>query len=395
MKLARRLSSISVSPTIAVMQEAQRLKLQGIDIIDFGPGEPDFPTPAFVKEAGIDSINHDFTRYTASSGIQELRQAVAHKYNREWGTDFSAANVIITAGAKQAVFNVCMAVLDPGDEVLIPVPYWVTFPEVVKLAGARPVELQTNEMEGFVLDPEAVAALVGENTRGLIVTTPNNPTGAVIPGEKMARLAGLGRENGVFLLFDETYEYFTYGPHKHVSLASFVRASDDFFAIVGSMSKTYSMTGWRIGYAVGNRTLIDKIGEFQSHASGNPASISQKAALAALSGDAALVSAMREEYCRRREFVLQILGEIPGFSCNRPDGAFYVFPNVSQYLRSGKIPDSEGFSRYLLREARVATVPGSAFGLEGYIRISYATSMENLKAGLSRIREAVMKLADR
>jgi aspartate aminotransferase len=395
MKLARRLSSISASPTITVMQEAQRLKKQGIDIIDFGPGEPDFPTPGPVKQAGVDSINADFTRYTASSGILELRQAVADKYNREWGTDFGSSNVIITAGAKQAIYHACMALFEEGDEVLNPAPYWVTFPEVIKLTGATPVDLHTRDADGFVLDPDDVAAALGTKTRGLIVTTPNNPTGAVIPREKVGQIAELGRKRGIFLLFDETYEYFTYGIHKHASLASFVKASDDFFAVVGSMSKTYSMTGWRVGYVVANKLLIEKIGEFQSHASGNVTSISQKAALAALTVDTKVVKVRQEEYCCRRELVLQALEGIPGFRCNRPDGAFYVFPNVSECLRRLSIANSAEFSRFLLREARVATVPGSAFGLEGYIRISYATSRENLKEGLSRIKQAVSSLPGR
>jgi len=392
MKIATRLAGISVSPTIAVMQEAQRLKRQGVDIIDFGPGEPDFPTPEPIKQCGIEAIRADFTKYTASSGILELRQAVADRYNREWGTDFNADNVIICAGAKQAIYNVCMSVFEQGDEVLNPVPYWVTFPEVVRITGARPVDLMTNEQDGFILSAEAVAQAIGSATRGLIVSTPNNPTGAVLPSGEVQRIAALGRKRDLFLVFDETYEHFTYGARKHVSLASFVRSSDQFFAIVGSVSKTYSMTGWRIGYILGNAELISKIGEFQSHASGNPASVSQKAALSAITGDPAIVKAMREEYERRREFVLGAVAEIPGFICCRPDGAFYVFPNITACLKSSGLADSQELTQYLLREARVAVVPGSAFGLDGYLRISYATSMTNLREGLHRIREAVVRL---
>jgi aspartate aminotransferase len=395
MKIARRLGGISASPTVAVMQEAQRLKQQGVDVIDLGPGEPDFPTPAPIKQAGIEAIRSDFTKYTASSGISELREAVAAKLNREWGADFSAANVIITAGAKHAVYSVCMAVFEEGDEVLNPVPYWVTFPETVRIAGATPMDLPTQEAQGFVLDPGAVEAALGPRTRGLIVNTPNNPSGAVIPADGVRRLVEIGRSHGVFLLFDETYEHFTYGESRHVSLASFVKAADDFFAIVGSTSKTYSMTGWRIGYVVASRDLIDKIGEFQSHASGNPASVSQKAALAALKSDPQLVDAMREEYSRRRAYVLEEVARIPGFSCARPEGAFYVFPNVSACLRDTGPRTSQELAAFLLREARVATVPGSAFGLEGYLRLSYATSMENLREALTRVRTAVTRLLAR
>ncbi|MFB3905378.1 MAG: pyridoxal phosphate-dependent aminotransferase [Acidobacteriota bacterium] len=392
MKLAKRLSGISASPTMAVMQEAQRLRKQGIDVIDFGPGEPDFPTPEPIKQAGIEAIQADFTKYTASSGIAELRQAIADKYNREWGTDFTPANVVVSCGAKHAIYNVCTTVFEEGDEVLNPVPYWVTFPEVVKMTGARPVDLATTENEGFILKAAAVEAALGARTRGLIVNTPNNPTGAVIPGDEVGRIAEIGRRHNLFLLFDETYEYFTYGPTKHVSLASFVKAADDFYAIVGSASKTFSMTGWRIGYILGSNPLIDKIGEFQSHAAGNPTSVSQKAALAAILSDPSLVKAMQEEYCRRREYVLNTIVEIPGFSCPRPDGAFYVFPNITACLKTSRIHDSQEFARFLIKEARVTTVPGSAFGMEGYIRISYATSMENLREGLQRIKAAVTRL---
>jgi aspartate aminotransferase len=321
----------------------------------------------------------------------ELREAVAEKLNRQWGADFSAANVIITAGAKHAIFNVCMAVFEEGDEVLVPAPYWVTFPETIKIAGATPIDLLTDEAARFVLDPGAVEAALGARTRGLVVNTPNNPSGAVIPADGIRALAELARRRNLFLLFDETYEYFTYGDSRHVSLASYVKADDDFFAIVGSVSKTYSMTGWRIGYIVGRRDLVDKIGQFNSHAAGNAASVSQKAALAALKSDPELVRAMREEYCRRRSFVLEQIKGIPGFSCAQPDGAFYVFPNVAECLSRGGFASSEELATFLLREARVATVPGSAFGLEGYLRVSYATSMENLGEALARIRAAVLR----
>lgn len=389
MKFAKRLAGISASPTMAVMQEAQRLRKQGIDVIDFGPGEPDFPTPEPVKDAGIAAIQENFTKYTASAGIQELRQAVADRFNGAWNTGFSWANVVITCGAKHAIYNVCTSVFEDGDEVLNPVPYWVTFPEVIKIAGATPRDLPTREEDGFVLQPSDVAAALTPATRGIIVNTPNNPTGAVIPGAAVRRLAEWARERGIFLLFDETYDYFTYGDEPHVSLAAFVKPSEDFYAIVGSLSKTYSMTGWRVGFCLGCRELIAKIDEFQSHQTGNAASVSQRAALAALKSGPEAVEKMKQEYRRRRDFVLEYLREIPGFCCARPEGAFYVFPNVSECLRSTGIPNSVELARFLIQEARVAVVPGSAFGADGYIRISYATSMENLGEGLARIKEAV------
>lgn len=389
MKFAKRLSGISASPTMAVMQEAQRLKKEGIDVIDFGPGEPDFPTPEPIKSAGIQAIQANFTKYTASAGIEELRRAVADKYNREWNSSYTSAHVVISCGAKHAIYNVCSAIFEEGGEVIIPAPYWVTFPEVVKITGATPKFVETREKENFILDASDVESALTPRTRGIIINTPNNPTGAVIPERTIQQLAQLARSRKIFLLFDETYEYFSYGKDPHVSLASFVKPDEDFYAIVGSVSKTYSMTGWRIGYIVGNRELIEKINEYQSHQSGNPTSISQKAALAALQSDPELVRSMKQEYEARRSFVLSYLNTIPGFSCAIPDGAFYVFPNVVRCLEATGFKNSEEFARFLIQEARVTTVPGSAFGVEGYLRISYATSMEKLKEGLSRIKAAV------
>ena len=315
MKLANRFADISASPTMAVMQEAQRLKKQGIDVIDLGPGEPDFPTPEPVKRAGIEAIEQNFTKYTASAGIVELRQAVAEKFNQTWGTDFTASHVLISCGAKHAIYNVCMTVFEERDEVLIPVPYWVTFPEVVKMTEATPRPVPTQEENGFVLELAAIEAELNDRSRGIIVNTPNNPTGAVIPGAIVEKLVELARQRHIFLLFDETYDYFTYGDQPHTSLASFVESSEDFYAIVGSLSKTYSMTGWRIGFCVGNKELIRKMNQFQSHATGNPTSISQKAGLAALESSPEMVQAMKEEYEHRLHLVLDLIKEIPDISC--------------------------------------------------------------------------------
>lgn len=391
MRIARRLSQISASPTMVVMQEAQELRSRGIQVIDLGPGQPDFPTPDSVKQAGFDAIQANFTTYTPSAGIKELREAVAQKYNQEWGTSFRAANVIITCGAKHAIYDLCMTAFDEGDDVLNPAPYWVTFPEVIKLAGARPVDVPTREEDGFILTAEAVERAITPQSRGLIVNTPCNPTGAVVPRSHIGEIVELARSRNLFLLFDETYEHFIYGGEGHCSLAAFLGAQDHGYSIVGSFSKTYSMTGWRVGYCVGHAELIEKIDEFQSHQTGNPTSISQKAALAALRAGTADFERMRQEYHRRRDFVLSEMERIPGFSCVRPEGAFYVFPNVQACIDAVGCGDSTGFAKFLLQEARVATVPGSAFGAEGYIRLSYATSMENLREGMHRIREAVSR----
>jgi aspartate aminotransferase len=371
------------------MQEALELRSQGIDVIDLGPGEPDFPTPISIKEAGIEAVNSDFTKYTPASGIKELREGLAEDLNRKWGSHLSGSNVIVTCGAKHALFNVCMTVFEEGDEVLNPCPYWVTFPEVIKMTGARPVNVGTSEASGFVLTTSAVAKKLTGETRGLIINTPNNPTGALIPAETLKELVDLARAKDIFLVFDETYEYLTYEGKQHTSIASCVDPSTDDFALLGSFSKTYSMTGWRIGYCAGPVELIEKMGQLQSHQTGNPTSISQIAAVEALAGGNRELETMRLEYEKRRRLVLEGLALIPGFSCAPPFGAFYAFPNVSEAMRNVGIRTSQEFSRFLIQEARVATVPGSAFGIEGYIRISYATSVDNLREGLNQIREAV------
>ena len=389
MKLTKRMASISPSPTMAVMQAAQELKSQGIDVVDLGVGEPDFPTPQSIKQAGIDAIEGDFTKYTAAAGIPELRQAVADRYNQKWGTDFSGANVVASSGSKHSIYNVCMALFEEGDEVLLPNPYWVTFPEVIKMTGAVPCEVETSQENGFILQVEDVEKAITSKSKGIVVNTPSNPTGAVIPGPIVEELVDLARSKGLFILFDEAYDCFTYGESSHVSVASFVKSSDDFFAIVSSVSKTYSMTGWRIGFSVGHPDLMKKLTAFQSHQAGNPTSISQKAALYALQSDPRLVQEMKEEYEKRRDLVLRSLNELPGFSCPPPDGAFYVFPRVADCMERMGVSTSAEFSKFLIQEARVATVPGSAFGMEGYIRISYAASLDQLTEAFSRIKAAL------
>lgn len=383
------MSALSASPTMAVMLEAQELRSRGIDVIDLGPGQPDFPTPESVKAAGIHAIEQDFTVYTPAAGIKELRQGIADQFNRKWGTTYSYENVIVTAGAKPAIYDVCMAAFDEGDEVLIPSPYWVTFPEVVKLAGASPRFLPPREDHHFILSLAEVQSALNSRTRGLIVNTPNNPTGAVIPGRTTGHLAGLAREQDLFLLFDETYADFTYGSEPHISLAKYAAADDFPYAVVGSFSKSHSMTGWRVGYCIGPVPLIRKINEFQSHQTGNPTSISQKAAVAALRLGEEYFGPIRSEYRRRRDLSLQAILDLPGFRCRVPEGAFYLFPNVEECMGRLGCTTSQEFSSFLLREARVATVPGSAFGVEGFIRLSYAASEDLLKEAFKRIRQAV------
>ncbi len=389
MQFANRLGGITASPTIAVMQEALKLKAQGIDVIDLGPGEPDFPTPDAVKAAAIAAIKSDFTKYTPTIGTAELRKGVADHFNRDWNSEFEATHVALSAGAKHTIHNLCMSCFQAGDEVLIPAPYWVTFPEVVKVTEAVPRIIETREEDNFELRPEVVEAAIGPRTRGLILNTPNNPTGAVIPRAAMEEIYQICRERSVLLLSDETYDHFVYGGHEHFSIAAVAAPDDPFFAIISSFSKTYAMTGWRVGYCITAAERIKKVADYQSHESGNPTSISQKAALAALSLDPSVIAEMTDEYSHRKDLVLEMVDQIPGVSCPRPNGAFYAYPNVSEAMRLTGCPTSVDFSRLLIKEARVATVPGSAFGTEGYIRLSYATSRENLREGLTRIRRLV------
>jgi len=389
MKFAKRLLGISPSSTMTVMLKAQQLRDQGVDVIDLSVGEPDFDTPDSIKLAGIEAIRENFTKYTSAAGILELRQAVAEKFNRECNGQFSAANVMITCGAKHAIYNTCLALFESGNEVLIPVPYWVTFPEVIKMSGALPKKVMTYAEDGFVLQVKRVREQLSSKTSGVVFNTPNNPTGAVAPVAILRELVDLCRERDIFLLSDETYEYLTYGDEVHTSVASLIQPSDSFYAVVGSLSKTYAMTGWRIGFCVSHPERIEKMSAFQSHQTGNPTSISQWAAVSALKSGTDLVKPMQKEYQSRREFVISALEEIPGFSCALPSGTFYAFPDVSACMKMLGVNNSEELADFLIQEAAVAVVPGSAFGLEGYIRISYATSIEKLKEAFSRIRRIV------
>ncbi|HEY3130343.1 MAG TPA: pyridoxal phosphate-dependent aminotransferase [Acidobacteriota bacterium] len=391
LRLSRRVQSLEISPTTAVMQEANRLKRQGVDVIDFGPGEPDFATPENIKAAAHLAISQNFTKYTEVAGIVPLKQALVDRYKRDWGADYQPGEIIFCAGGKQALFNLALALFEEGDEVIVPAPYWVTFPEQVRLAGARPVFLNVPEREEFILRARMLEPVISDRTRAIIVNSPNNPTGAVIPEEEIRKLVDLARAQNIMLISDETYERFSYRTDRAFSAAALWNKAREHVIVVSAVSKTYAMTGWRIGYALGPSTIISAAANIQSHATSNPASVSQKAALEAITGDQSSVEEMKAEYRRRRDFAHAELVKIPGVRCDLPEGAFYLFPNVSDYLRPN-VPDSVALAKYLLNEAGVAIVPGSAFGAEGYVRISYATSMELLADGIGRMRVALEKL---
>jgi len=383
MKFADRVSRISVSQTMAVNEKALQMRAQGIDIVDFGAGEPDFPTPDNIKQAGIEAIQSNFTRYTSIGGTPDLRKAIVEHHARIFGSRYDVAECLVNVGGKHAIFNTVSAVVDNGDDVLIPTPYWVSFADIARYAGGRTVFAETREAEGFRLTAALVEKALTPATKLLIANSPNNPSGAVIDDQEFVRIAALCRQRGVILLSDECYARFLYDGMRPFSLGSQTEFRDT-VVIAGSLSKTYAMTGWRIGYVLGPRELIAAVQKIQSHSTSNPPSISQKAACEALTGSQDSVGMMLAEYARRRDLVVENLNAIPGIRCTPPGGAFYAYPNISSAFSRG-IKDSLDFSVRLLEESHVAVVPGSAFGTTEHIRISYATSMAQLERGIDRI----------
>ena len=390
MRLAKRVGRLSPSPTMAVSEEAKRLRSEGRKVVDFSIGEPDFNTPDNIKGRGHRAIDENFTRYTSAPGIQDLREAVVEKYRHQYGVDYSVPEVVVSCGAKHTLFNLAFVLFEEGDEVLLPVPYWVTFPEQFKMVGAVPVEVMTREEDDFVLKASALEAKVTPRTRAMVVNTPNNPTGAVIPAEEMDRIVDLALDRELMIIFDECYEFFVFDGNKHTSLAQYADRARHVSLLVNTASKTYAMTGWRIGYLVAPREIAKSVSNVQSH-SANPASVSQKAALESILGNQDSVPQMIAEYERRRRFVVERLNGMAGLSCANPGGAFYAFPNISSYF-GREVRGSVEFSTWLLRQSGVAVVPGSAFGMEGHVRISFATSMENLVTGMDLMEDALANI---
>lgn len=382
-QLADRVNRIAVSPTMAVMAAADQLKAKGVDVADFGAGEPDFPTPEHVKRAAIKALEENKTKYTATPGIAPLRQAVCDWHAAQLGSSYQPAESIITVGGKHAIFNAICSLINAGDEVVIPAPYWVSYPDMVKYAGGKPVIVETRESEGFALQAADLERAITSRTRIVIVNSPSNPAGAVIPNAEFEKILGVCQKKGVWLLSDECYSHFTYGDAKPFSIAS-VPGSKSRLIIAGSCSKTFSMTGWRIGYVLAPQPLVSAIGKLQSQSTSNPTSIAQYGALEALRGPMDSVGTMLAEYSRRRERIVAGLRAIPGVTCNAPQGAFYVFPNISKHYNA-EMRDDTAVSKALLDRAHVAVVPGEAFGAPGYIRMSYATSLDRIEEGLRRL----------
>ena len=391
-RFSDRVTAMQESPTLAVLNRATALISQGVDVVDFGPGEPDFATPQKVGEAGKRAIDRGFTKYTNASGTKALRDGIAERYNRRWGTSLGLENVIAGSGGKQELFNLMMALIRDGDEVIIPSPYWVSFPDQVAFAGGKPVFAQTSADNYFRPTFADIEAVATERTRGVILNSPCNPTGAVIRENELAQIVEWCAARGAFLVYDETYELFVYEGNEHVSAIKWFERHPETVVVVNSMSKTFAMTGWRLGYAIAHPEIISALGKIQSHSTSNPSTVSQLAAVEALNGVDADVKRMYDAYCERRAYLVPALEAIDGICCADPDGAFYVFPDVSEFFGKRGIKDSQDFANFLLDEARVAVVPGGAFGADDFVRISYATSMERIREGVARIAEAVGKL---
>ncbi len=390
-RIANRISLISVSTTLKVSTDAEKLRSEGVDVVDFGAGEPDFPTPENIKQAAIRAIEQNFTKYTPAAGTAELRAAVCERHARDFGTDYRPAECMITVGGKHAVFNLTQALLDAGDEVIIPVPYWVTYKDVVNYAGGKCVFVETDEANGFALTASMVERHLTPRTRMAILNSPSNPSGALVEREEFERIFQLASARGIYLLTDECYSKFLYDSQPF-SIASIPGARNTVL-VAGSLSKTYAMTGWRMGYALAPAPIVAAINKLQSHSTSNATSISQKAAVEALRGPQDSVTAMLAEYRRRRDFTVARLRRIPGVTCAEPRGAFYAYPNIAVALGKNGIETPTQFSERLLAEARVAVVPGEAFGTDRHVRVSYATSMSELERGLDRIHRFIERLA--
>ena len=389
MHLTDRINRIQISPTSAVIAEAEKLKSRGVDIADFGPGEPDFPTPDHIKHAAIRAIEQNFTKYTPTGGIQPLREAICAWHKRELGSNYEPKECVVNVGGKHSIFNAVSVLVQQGDEVIIPAPYWVSYPDIVKYAGGTPVYVQSLPEDEFSTTAAAIERAITPKTRLVVLSSPNNPTGGVIPPDEYQRILAVCKKHNVWLMGDECYSHFTYHPHEPFSIAS-QAGSKNHVIIIGSMSKTFAMTGWRIGYTLAPEALIQATVKLQSQSTSNPTSIAQHAALEAMLGSMDSVPVMLAEYAKRRKRIVEGLRAIPGVSCEWPGGAFYAFPNVAAHLANGssgppsrKTPRSS--AKILLDQARVALVPGDAFGAPGYLRLSYATSIERIDEGLRRL----------
>jgi aspartate/methionine/tyrosine aminotransferase len=394
--VADRVNEIGVSETMLISAEAKKLKTEGVDVINLSMGEPDFHTPNNIKEAGKTGIDENHTRYTINSGTIELRTAIQAKLKRENHLDYKLSEIIVSNGAKQSCYNAVLATVNPGDEVIIPAPYWVSYPAMVNLAQGKIVVIDTDERNGFRITPQQLENAISPKTKMLILCNPSNPTGAAYNKKQLEELADVAESADFYILADEIYEKVVYDDFQFFSFAQAAPKLRSRIILVNGISKSYAMTGWRIGYTAANEQIIEGMNKIQSHSTSHASSISQVAAIEALTGPQYVINEMFVEFRKRREFLHSKLTSIKGVSCYKPEGAFYLFPNIAAYLKKHsdilKIETSFDFAMHLLYEAHIAVVPGNAFGAEGYIRMSYATSIENLKEAVIRLKKALAKL---
>jgi len=389
--LTDRIGRIEVSATMAVTAEAAKLRAQGAKLVDFGAGEPHFATPQHIKDAAIDAIQNNFTRYTAVPGIPEVRKAIVQRHACDFGSDYAPDEAVLTTGGKLALFNAIQVLVDHGDEVILPVPYWVSFKDIIQYAGGKVVYLETSEAQNFRITADAIEKAITPRTKAIILNSPSNPAGSVVSPADLERIVHLAHERGIFLLLDECYVYLNF-TGKLVSGGSFTDAKEH-VVVLGSLSKTYAMTGWRAGFALGPKPIIAAMSKLQSQSTSSTAHFVQKAAVTALNGDQACVAEMRADYIKLRDQVLARLAEIPNVTCSKPEGAFYVYPNISAYLGRPGAQTAMELAGRLLHEAHVVTVPGEAFGTQEHIRISYAVSHSDVEEGVKRMKEFFLKLA--
>ncbi len=388
--ISNKAKGISPSPTLAIDSKFKMMKKEGIDVVGFGAGEPDFDTPEHIKAAAIKAINDGFTKYTPASGTMELKNAVVNKLKEENGLSYEASDIVISNGAKHSLVNAFMAILNPGDEVIIPAPFWVSYPEMVKLADGVPVFVETTEAKGFKFDTADLKKALTDKTKALVLNNPSNPTGMLYTKEELKEIASFAVENNIYVISDEIYEALVYdGKESFVSIASFGDEIKDLTIIVNGVSKTYAMTGWRIGYTASNSKIAKAMSNIQSHATSNPNSIAQAAAVAALTGPKDEIYKMKDAFFERRNHLVDLINKVDGVSCIKPDGAFYVMMNISSLLGKkfeDKVIDTvDTLCDLLLSEVKLALVPGTGFGAPDFVRWSYATSMENINEGIRRL----------
>lgn len=389
--LTDRINRIEVSATMAITAEALKMKAQGIDLADFGAGEPHFSTPRHIKDAAIEAIEKNFTRYTAVAGIPEVRKAIVDRHAADFGTNYAVEECVFTAGGKLAIFNAVEVLVNHGDEVILPVPYWVSYKDIIQYAGGTPVYIETSEAENFRVTASMIEKAITPKTKAIILNTPSNPSGAVLSSEDVYAIVRLAHSKGVYVLLDECYAYLTFAG-EIISGASCTECKEHII-VLGSLSKTYAMTGWRAGFALGPKSVIAAMSKLQSQSTSNTASMVQRASIAALTAPQDCVVEMRNDYIKLRDRVLEGFKSIPGLTCTVPQGAFYVYPNVKAFLGKGGIKTASDLASKLLTEAHVVSVPGEPFGTDEHIRLSYAVSADVIDKGVDRIREYLAKLA--